>query len=372
MPPKPPRRPTGKPPRKGRRFGQEGGSQPRERDNFAQAKGEKRDRIAPSPGRPVNKKFVSNQHDKRGEAPRQDDGRSPPRPAHPPYDKHRDDKDRVRNRPDRTRPEGERPDMGHPGRRGPRDRAPDGGPRSRTGEGWIYGHHAVAAALVNPARRLERLVVTTEASEALVREGAGGRISPEFQTSHEISALLPDGAVHQGFALKAAPLPDKHIEDIFAGLAEGAPALVIVLDQVTDPRNVGAIMRSAAAFAAAAVILPERHGADTTAALAKAASGALETVALVRVTNISRTLEALKAGGFWCVGLDAHADQPLSAIDLSGRIALVMGSEGAGLRRLVADTCDLRAKLPISGAVESLNVSAAAAIAMYEVARRRA
>lgn len=362
MPPKPPRRPTGKPPRKGRRFGHEGGDEPRQRGNFKPGQGANRPRRGPASGQSEDRQRQENQGFRRDEAGPRDDGRAPPRAAPGPRDK-----DRPRHRP-----EEDRPDFGRRGRGASRGRPQDGGPRSRAGEGWIYGHHAVAAALVNPARRLERLVVTTEASEALVRDGIGGRISPEIRTSHEISALLPEGAVHQGFALKAAALPDRHIEDIFAGLAEGAPALVVVLDQVTDPRNVGAILRSAAAFAAAAVILPERHGADTTAALAKAASGALETVALVRVTNISRTLDALKAAGFWCVGLDAHAEQPLAAIDLSGRIALVLGSEGAGLRRLVADTCDLRAKLPISGAIDSLNVSAAAAIAMYEVARRRA
>ena len=147
---------------------------------------------------------------------------------------------------------------------------------------------------------------------------------------------------------------------------------MVVLDQVTDPRNVGAILRSAAAFGAAAVVLPERHGAETTAALARTASGALETVALARVTNVARALETLKGAGFWCVALAADAPTALAELDLGGRVSLVLGSEGAGLRRLVAETCDLHARLPISGdEVESLNVSVAAAIAMYEVARRR-
>ena len=252
-----------------------------------------------------------------------------------------------------------------------RERPATGDSRPRGGEGWIYGHHAVQAALANPKRRCERLVVTTEAAEILANAGVGEVIRPEIRAAHEIAALLPEGAVHQGFALKARPLPERNIEEILAPLAEGQPALVVVLDQVTDPRNVGAILRSAAAFGALTVILPERHGADVTAALAKAASGALETVALVRVTNVSRTLEALKAGGFWCVGLDAQAKQALAEVDLSGRVALVLGSEGAGMRRLVSDTCDLHARLPIGGDMESLNVSAAAAIAMYEVARRR-
>jgi 23S rRNA (guanosine2251-2'-O)-methyltransferase len=243
--------------------------------------------------------------------------------------------------------------------------------RARRGEDWIYGRHVVAAALANPARSLERLVLTRDGEDALAKDGVQPRIRPEIRSNQEISALLPEGAVHQGFALKAAPLAEKHIETVIAELAEGAPATVVVLDQVTDPRNVGAILRSAAAFGAAAVILPERHGADTTAALAKAASGALESVALVRVTNIARALETLKNAGFWTVGLAARAGETLASVDLTGRIALVLGAEGSGLRRLVAETCDIRARLPISDAMESLNVAAAAACALYEVARRR-
>ena len=229
----------------------------------------------------------------------------------------------------------------------------------------------MTAALANPARSVERLMLTRDGENTLAEAGVPPRIRPEIRSNHEIAALLPEGAVHQGFALKAAPLAEKHIETVIAELAEGAPATVVVLDQVTDPRNVGAILRSAAAFGAAAVILPERHGADTTAALAKAASGALESVALVRVTNIARTLETLKNAGFWTVGLAARAGETLASVDLTGRIALVLGAEGSGLRRLVAETCDIRARLPISDAMESLNVAAAAACALYEVARRR-
>jgi 23S rRNA (guanosine2251-2'-O)-methyltransferase len=215
-------------------------------------------------------------------------------------------------------------------------------------------------------------MLSREAEETLAQAGITPGISPEIRALQEITALLPEGAVHQGFALMAAPLIEPHLEDVIAALPAGDSGLVIVLDQVTDPRNVGAILRSAAAFGASAVILPERRGAETTAALAKTASGALESVPLVRVTNISRTLDTLKAGGFWCVGLDAHATQSLAKTDLSGRVALVLGAEGSGLRRLVAEHCDIRACLPIGPLIDSLNVSAAAAIALYEVARRRA
>lgn len=263
-------------------------------------------------------------------------------------------------------------DRGELPRRRERSESAESGRRPRGGEDWIYGHHAVIAVLANPARRPQRLLVTSDAAQVIEKAGLSSRLPAQIASSSEIAALLPEGAVHQGFAVKTPPLADKNIDDVLSALAEGAPGVVVVLDQVTDPRNVGAILRSAAAFGASAVILPERHGADLTAALAKAASGALETVALVRVVNVSRALETLKTGGFWCVGLDARAPQTLAEIDLSGRVALVLGSEGAGLRRLVADTCDLKARLPIGPNMESLNVSAAAAIALYEVARRRA
>lgn len=370
MPPKPPRRPHGKPTGKGRRpggpsgpGGRAGGDGARDRGGYAPGTGK-----GPKGKGPKGKGQGSGPRGPRGAGqPQRSERRAAETPRGERFARHEGRADQPR----RGQAEGKefrafRRD------RPSRDEQPwDAGHRPRAGEGWLYGHHAVAAALANPARRPDRLLLTTEAADTLARDGVVLRVSPELRSNLEISALLPEGAVHQGYALKAAPLPEKHIEDVLGALAEGAPALVVVLDQVTDPRNVGAILRSAAAFSAAAVILPERHGADTTAALAKAASGALETVALVRVTNVSRTLETLKAGGFWCVGLDARADQVLSDVDLSGRVALVLGSEGAGLRRLVADTCDLRARLPISGAMESLNVSAAAAIAMYEVARGR-
>ena len=389
MSPKPPRRPPAKgprPPAKGPQKGKSFRESPENRDSRVGYKGGDSRSEPTSRGRsgapasprdfrgkqPGNKGLDASE----GPARRAAAGRGPARP--PAQGR---DRDMDRDRPyERARPaERERPREGafSPNRgqgaagRG-RDRDRDDGPRPRSGDGWIYGHHAVAAALANPIRQIQQLILTRDAEETLGAAGIALRIAPEIRASAEISALLPDGAAHQGFALRAAPLPGIGIAEVLSRLKDGAPALVVVLDQVTDPRNVGAILRSAAAFGAAAVILPERHGADTTAAMAKTASGALETVALVRVTNISRTLEALKAGGFWCVGLDAHAPEVLASVDLTGRVALVMGSEGSGLRRLVRDTCDLHARLPIGEGMESLNVSAAAAIAMYEVARRRA
>jgi len=236
---------------------------------------------------------------------------------------------------------------------------------------WIYGRHPVTAALANPARHFHRLVLTSEAEAGLGDSVPGGAPSPQIVATQEITALLPEGAVHQGFAALADPLPAVALEDVLARLADAPKACLLVLDQVTDPRNTGAILRSAAALGADAVIVPDRRSPLETAVLAKAASGALEAVDLVRVTNVARALEVLKGAGFWCIGLDAAAPTPLRDTDLSGRTVLALGSEGRGLRRLVAKGCDGLAALPMSGPMESLNVSAAAAIALYEAARQR-
>jgi 23S rRNA (guanosine2251-2'-O)-methyltransferase len=232
---------------------------------------------------------------------------------------------------------------------------------------WIYGLHAVAAALANPARRLRRLLLTEEAETTLA-----GRLPPPWPLGAErtergrLDHLLGRDLAHQGAALLADLLAPPTLQQ-----ALDRPGPVVVLDQVTDPRNVGAILRSAAAFGAAAVITQDRNAPEETGSLAKAASGALETMPLIRAVNIARTLIALKAAERWVVGLDASAPAALSGPDLAGRrVALVLGAEGEGLRRLTRDTCDEVAKLGMPGAMESLNVAAAAAVALYELSRR--
>jgi 23S rRNA (guanosine2251-2'-O)-methyltransferase len=185
----------------------------------------------------------------------------------------------------------------------------------------------------------------------------------------EIERLLPRGAVHQGVALLADPLPGLDLEE--AAAPSGESALVVVLDRVTDPHNVGAIVRSAAAFGALAVVLTDRHAPAATGTLAKAASGAIEHVPIVRVPNLARALRQLGDLGYWRIGLDAGAALTLAAaVKGQRRIALVLGAEGGGMRRLTGELCDAHARLPIGQAVESLNVSNAAAVALYECVRQ--
>jgi 23S rRNA (guanosine2251-2'-O)-methyltransferase len=250
------------------------------------------------------------------------------------------------------------------------------------GDNWLYGHHAVVAALNNPQRSWRRLAVLAgqeTAAAALVAaaraEWHGPTSVPGSETVEVLdraafNLLLPEGAVHQGWALAVEPLDPLDLDDVLriAHLAAGR-SILIVLDQVSDPHNVGAVLRSAAAFGAAAVILAEHGAPPVSGALAKAASGALDCVPLVRVVNLARALDRLKEAGYWCCGLDESAPAPLAALDLGPRVALVLGSEGGGLRRLLRERCDYLARLPTRPALPSLNVSNAAAIALYELVR---
>jgi len=243
---------------------------------------------------------------------------------------------------------------------------------------WLFGVHPVEAALRNPRRRPHRLLHTAEAAThhgdllqlAKARPQGAPRLEPVEREPP--ARLLPPGAVHQGLALLAEPLPTVDVYEVCDGLADAAQAALLVLDQVTDPHNVGAILRSAAAFGARAVICTERHAAAETGVLAKAASGALELVPLVAVTNLARAMETLKEAGVWCVGLAAEAEQTIAAANLTGKTAIVLGAEGSGLRRLTREHCDLLVRLPTAGPIAHLNVSNAAAVALYELARQRA
>lgn len=245
---------------------------------------------------------------------------------------------------------------------------------TRRGDGparlWLYGRHAVAAALANPNRRVRRVVATKNAADWLsardLPAGAADRI--EDLKPDAIDKLLPSGAVHQGLAAEAFDLPRARLKDACAPAAAGRP--VLVLDQITDPQNIGAIFRSAAAFNAKAIIVQERRTPPLAGALAKAAAGAIETAPCVKVVNIARSLEALGDLGYATLGLAGDADLTVGAVDSAQPVALVLGAEGAGLRPLVAETCSHRVRIPIAPAMESLNVSTAAAIALYALSAK--
>jgi len=263
-------------------------------------------------------------------------------------------------------PRAKRPYVSPQQPRAPRPHGQGGGrPEAPRGTVWLYGLHAVAAALANPGRRLRRLLLTEEAEATLAeRLPQPWPVPPERVDRGRLDHLLGQDLAHQGVALLADPLAPPGLQHTLE-----RPGPLIVLDQVTDPRNVGAILRSAAAFGAAAVITQDRNAPEETGALAKAASGALETVPLLRAVNIARTLIALKAADIWCVGLDTGGG-PLAGAALAGRrVALVLGAEGTGLRRLTRETCDEIAGLAMPGTMESLNVSVAAAVALYELTR---
>lgn len=247
-------------------------------------------------------------------------------------------------------------------------RAPAGGgagPRAPAGTVWLYGLHPVAAALGNPHRRVRRLVLTGDANAALEEmRPKPWPVASETVERGRLDTLLGRDVVHQGVALLADPLPTPPLAPTLE-----RPGPVLVLDQVSDPRNVGAILRSAAAFGAACVVAQDRNAPEETGALAKAASGALETVPLLRAVNIARSIVALRAAGLWIVGLDAGGKTLAGPAFAARRVALVLGAEGSGLRRLTRESCDEIASLAMPGPMESLNVSVAAGIALYEIGR---
>jgi 23S rRNA (guanosine2251-2'-O)-methyltransferase len=233
------------------------------------------------------------------------------------------------------------------------------------GPSWIWGIHASLAALANPARRIERVIATRNAA---MRLPAG--IEAHILDPDAIDPMLPPGAVHQGLAVRASPLEPLSLE---AACAPRDDRAVVVLDGVTDPQNVGAVFRSAAAFGARALVLQDRKSPPLTGVLAKAAAGAVEIVPHVRVANLSRALEDLRAWGYSTIALEGEAELSIGkALSDLRPAAFAIGAEGKGLRPGVAESCEKRARIPISPKMESLNVSVAAAIALYEAARVKA
>lgn len=244
-----------------------------------------------------------------------------------------------------------------------KERAARRGPESV----WLFGIHAVRDALENPARRCLELVVTRNAADrlgpAMEREGLAIRVVD----ARRFDAPLDPGSVHQGAALEALPLEWGPLETLCA--PEGDP-LVVLLDRVTDPHNVGAILRSAEVFGARAVVAPHRHSAPETGALAKAASGALERQPYVRVSNLAAAMEKLRAMGYRLIGLDGGAETSVAEALTPGPLGIVLGAEGPGMRPKTREACDNLARIAAAGAFGSLNVSNAAAVALYAAARR--
>ena len=223
----------------------------------------------------------------------------------------------------------------------------------------LYGWHTVAAALANPQRHIRKLILTENAARRLADENIVLPVAPEIVRPALIDQRLGPDAVHQGLLAEADPLPSTHIDML---PQEG---IVLVLDQITDPHNVGAIMRSAAAFAVRAIVTTARHSPEATGVLAKSASGALELVPLVTVQNLARALTEMNDQGFLTVGLDSAGSEDLGAMTLRQPLALVLGAEGKGLRQLTRETCSAVARLDMPGEIKSLNVSNAAVLALY-------
>ena len=224
----------------------------------------------------------------------------------------------------------------------------------------FWGRHAVAAALANPGRETVRIWVTREAADEFDLPKS---VPVTFADAADLGRLVPKDAPHQGIVAEVERLADILLADVLDEAEDGRPLLV--LDQVTDPHNVGAILRSAAAFDALALVTQDRHAPPESGALAKAASGALETVPWVRVVNLARALDDIAAAGFWRIGLAGEAEMTLAEALGPPRVALVLGAEGEGMRHNTAQHCDALARLPIGARMESLNVSNAAAIALY-------
>ena len=241
----------------------------------------------------------------------------------------------------------------------------------------LWGRHAVTAALENPLRRIYEVFFTESNQDkihALIKQGSfeleNGNTKFHVVPSKELAALLPENSVHQGIVAIVKPLEPEKLDYLINETRENRTSFVVVLDQVTDPHNLGAVIRSAAAFSADAIIVHDRSTPRLDGVLGKAASGALENISIIRIKNIARAIEQLKKNGFWCLGLSDSALNDLSKLQIPTKTALVLGAEGMGLRRLTRDTCDELARLPTSSNFPTLNISNAASISFYEIRRQ--
>ncbi|MBQ8464419.1 MAG: 23S rRNA (guanosine(2251)-2'-O)-methyltransferase RlmB [Alphaproteobacteria bacterium] len=244
---------------------------------------------------------------------------------------------------------------------------------SKSGALYLYGRHPVTAAINNPNRQISVLYATKDTypeTAELCRRAQRPSSLIKLVDRKEIEKLLPAEAVHQGFAAQVKPLDSVSLEEICAAADQYESCHLLILDQVTDPQNIGAIIRSCVAFNALALIVQDKNSPIESGAMAKASAGMIELLPIVRVTNLARALETLKKSGFWIIGMDGYAKTTIDKMNKSGKTAIIMGSEGKGMRRLIEESCDSTVRLPISEKVESLNVSTAAAITLYELNKR--
>lgn len=228
----------------------------------------------------------------------------------------------------------------------------------------IYGKHAALAAIANPMRKIKRVIVTKTTRDEIGEKFFSGLKNIQIFEGKKLDDMLPREAVHQGIAVECEPLSQPSLQEL---LKQELNKPLLILDQVSDPHNVGAILRSCAAFEVGAVICTDRNAPAESGVMAKSASGALEIVPLISVSNLVQAIEVLKKAGYWIYGLDGEAKKAMHEIKFDRKTVLVMGAEGRGLRRLTGEHCDMLVKLPISPRMESLNVSNAAAVAMYEL-----
>ncbi len=233
---------------------------------------------------------------------------------------------------------------------------------------FIFGRHPIELALQNKRRKVLEIYYVKECD--LPAKALLGAVPTRSVARDYLDNLVGREALHQGLVARCKPLDQQPVDDLIKHLEKADSATVMILDQITDPHNIGAILRSAVAFDAAAVFVPESGAPEESGVLAKSASGALELIPFIRVANLARLMDKLKKAGFWCIGLDGYADKSIAATKLPQKSAFVMGSEGNGMRRLTQENCDYCVKLPINPAIESLNVSNAAALTLYEFRRQ--
>lgn len=233
---------------------------------------------------------------------------------------------------------------------------------------WLYGKHAVKAALQNPQREVLRFVIS-ENNIDFAEECRTRGVKTEIADKNFFAATFGKDATHQGCAVQVRKLPEVFIEDIIEDESDTRP--IVFLDKVTDPQNVGSIMRAAAVFGARAIVVAEDNSPELTASAAKTASGAVEIIPIIRVTNLVHTIKDLKKKGFWCIGLDERGDKTINEVSLDGKFIFVIGSEGSGMRRLTRETCDFLVQLPCYDKFSTLNAAQAATVALYEILRQQ-